>query len=98
MTEPLGFSTFTAHPRPMTKVHCTVADCAYWGSQNICQASEILITALPVRPSDEDVNHHGRDTERFAPTPADRKDGTYCFTFKETEETGERQEGISEPA
>lgn len=66
----------------MTKVHCTVADCEYWGDDNYCTASEILI-AGPGLPPSENVNHHGRGTEEHSTTPAARKDGTYCYTFEQ---------------
>jgi len=28
----------------MAKINCTVDDCVYWGSGNICKADEILVT------------------------------------------------------
>lgn len=66
----------------MTKVHCTVNDCGYWGEHNHCTANEILVVGFPIPPSDQSINHHGRGIDDHEPTPVDRKDGTYCFTFK----------------
>lgn len=66
----------------MTNVHCTVSDCHYWGDHNHCTAKEILVVGFPVPPTTAGLDHHGRGADDAPPTPVDRKDGTYCFTFE----------------
>lgn len=66
---------------PKVEVHCTVSDCDYWGHQNHCVASQILIT------TDEAANAwpdsiDSPQASTLQQTPAGTCAKTACKTFR----------------
>ncbi|HEX3047160.1 MAG TPA: DUF1540 domain-containing protein [Bacillota bacterium] len=61
----------------MPDVNCTVDNCQYWTSGNLCEAQQIVIQ------NDEDGGFSpNAKLKELAATPADSNDDTCCQTFK----------------
>ncbi len=64
----------------MANIRCTVSNCGYWGDENHCRASQILVMApsSPVQQAEE----HGVNAEQLKQTPATTDEDTLCYTFE----------------
>ena len=63
----------------MTDVKCTISNCEYWGSNNMCVANQILVAAGPP----ESQEHHSPVMqESLMETPVQDDIQTHCHTFE----------------
>ncbi len=62
----------------MPDVHCTVDNCKYWTSSNLCTADNIV-----VQNDAEGGFSPSAELNSLAATPASSKDSTCCQTFDE---------------
>lgn len=61
----------------MPDVNCTVDNCQYWTSGNLCKAQQIVIQ------NDEDGGFSpNAELKNLSATPAESNDDTCCQTFK----------------
>jgi hypothetical protein len=74
----------------MPEVRCTVSNCEYWAQQNYCSADVIQVTAGPPAGKDK----HGRGAERYAPSPVQLAEDSYCWTFEARQEAMEEEEEL----
>lgn len=66
-------------------VRCTVADCNFWGSGNVCDAREILITTEQVAQryqADVGMQQLATILEEVGETTAGTSRATSCKTFR----------------
>lgn len=66
----------------MSTIRCSVSNCHYWDNGNVCQASEILVTADSLSasaPSSLDAPQ----AQSVTGTPAENSMETCCKTFVE---------------
>ncbi|MEW6080201.1 MAG: DUF1540 domain-containing protein [Bacillota bacterium] len=59
----------------MTDVRCTVRNCAYWGTSNVCEARAIKVSTDSSRGYDMEIGELG---ERESTSSRE----TQCVTFK----------------
>ena len=70
----------------MQHIHCTVSNCHYWDSENVCLAQEILVTVDQVAadlPDRYDANNMMEVSQEVGSIPADKCESTCCKTFSE---------------
>ncbi len=63
----------------MSEVKCTISNCEYWGSENQCEAEEILVAAGPPETQE---HHSPMVAERLEQTPVQADLQTHCHTFE----------------
>jgi hypothetical protein len=63
-------------------IHCSVNNCHYWDSQNVCVASEIMVTSDDIGANKPDTYDH-QMAVKAPPTPVDACMSTCCKTFVE---------------
>ena len=63
----------------MSEVKCTISNCEYWGSNSLCQSSEILVAAGP--PESQDELEPNMSAEMNS-TPVQDDMQTHCHTFE----------------
>lgn len=71
---------------PQLTVRCTVANCHFWDSGNVCSAKEILITSDAVGSSygdHVDVQQLSSILEEVGETPTRSCVETCCKTFRQ---------------
>lgn len=61
----------------MPDVNCTVDNCKYWSSGNLCSAQQIII-----QNDEEGGFTPNAELSNLSATPADSIDETCCQTFK----------------
>lgn len=68
----------------MQHIHCTVSNCHYWDSGNVCLAKEILVTVDSVgdqHPDELDATNMMEVAKDVGSVPADSCMSTCCKTF-----------------
>lgn len=63
----------------MTEVRCTVSNCEFWGSNNLCVAQEILVAAGPPESQQQSLSMM---QESLMETPVQDDIQTHCHTFE----------------
>ena len=67
-----------------TDVHCTINNCKWWKSGNVCAATEILVTSDDIGadyPDNVDVDQVSMLAQQTGGTPAGSCMHTCCKTF-----------------
>lgn len=68
----------------MQHIHCTVSNCYYWDSGNVCLAKEIMVTVDSVGeeyPDEFDATNMMEVAKEVGSMPADSCMATCCKTF-----------------
>lgn len=63
------------------QIHCSVNNCHYWGSGNLCQANEILVTSDKVSKQKSETFAAPRNAATMSTTPVNTYMETCCKTF-----------------
>ena len=66
----------------MARINCSVSNCHYWAKNNICNASEVLITSDALGEAEPDEVDAPR-AQMMQETPVDSCMSTCCKTFAE---------------
>ncbi|HHT26179.1 MAG TPA: DUF1540 domain-containing protein [Firmicutes bacterium] len=72
-------------------VYCTVNNCHYWDTDNVCLAKEILVTVDRIGatyPESLDANNMMEVSAEIGVTPADTCMSTCCKTFYDKSKGG----------
>lgn len=77
----------------MPRIHCSVANCHYWKSGNICDASEILVTSDQIGNTMED-RIDAPQSSTINETPVMSCMETCCKTFVQSGSNISKQDGI----
>ncbi|NLJ99813.1 MAG: DUF1540 domain-containing protein [Clostridia bacterium] len=64
----------------MGNIHCTIDSCHYWGQNNLCGASEILVTSDAMAEKQPD-SVDAPKAQGLETTPANHCMETCCKTF-----------------
>jgi hypothetical protein len=67
----------------MARIHCSVANCHYWKSGNICDASEIMVTSDKTGSTMPD-SFDAPQASNASQTPVSSCMETCCKTFVQT--------------
>jgi hypothetical protein len=67
-------------PNNNQHIHCTVSNCHYWGSGNMCAANEILVTSDTVGQT-EGNSMDATQASTMSQTPVNTCSETTCKTF-----------------
>ncbi|HCD41333.1 MAG TPA: DUF1540 domain-containing protein [Firmicutes bacterium] len=62
------------------RIRCSVSNCHYWKQDNICSASQIMITSDTLAQAKPD-SFDAPQASVASPTPAGRCEETCCKTF-----------------
>jgi len=77
----------------MARIHCSVANCHYWKSGNICDASEIMVTSDSIGDSMPDA-FDALQASKAPETPVNSCMETCCKTFVEAHSHAKNVDGI----
>ncbi|BCV20735.1 DUF1540 domain-containing protein [Moorella sp. Hama-1] len=78
----------------MPKISCSVNNCHYWSSGNICDASQILVTSDSMSKS-QAQNVDAPMSGTISPTPVNSSTETCCKTFVAKGSAGKTSDGIT---
>lgn len=77
----------------MAKIHCSVNSCHYWASQNICDASEIMVTSDSFAAGAPDTIDAPKATT-VSPTPVKDCMETCCKTYVTKGDADKQRDGV----
>ncbi|MCG0276710.1 MAG: DUF1540 domain-containing protein [Thermosediminibacteraceae bacterium] len=77
----------------MARIHCSVSNCHYWRSGNICDASEIMITSDKLGNQMPD-SFDAPQASNAPQTPVSSCMETCCKTFVESENAAKNIDGV----
>lgn len=77
----------------MAHIHCSVNNCHYWKTGNLCDASEIMVTSDSIGSSMPD-SFDAPQASTAPQTPVNSCMETCCKTFVESGNTAKTQDGI----
>lgn len=77
----------------MAKIHCSVNNCNYWATNNICDASEIMVTSDSFATSAPD-SIDAPKAMTVSPTPVGTCMETCCKTYVAKGDTDKTKDGI----
>lgn len=77
----------------MARIHCSVANCHYWKTGNICDASEIMITSDSIGNTTPD-SFDATQASTAPETPVNTCMETCCKTFVELNSQYKDVDGI----
>lgn len=77
----------------MAKIHCSVNNCHYWSANNICDASEIMVTSDSLATKAPDAIDAPK-AATISPTPVNTCMETCCKTYVIKGDADKMKDGI----
>lgn len=77
----------------MARIHCSVSNCHYWKSGNVCDASEIMITSDTIGDTMGD-NFDAPKASTAPQTPVASCMETCCKTFVASDNAAKNADGV----
>ncbi len=78
----------------MQSIRCSVNNCHYWKSSNICDADQIIVTSDSLGAAEPD-SLDAPDYRQFQATPVKNCMQTCCKTFVEKGSGKEKADGVT---
>mgnify|MGYP000008250417 CR=1 FL=1 len=77
----------------MPNIHCSVSNCHYWGSGNMCNASEIMVTSDRIGANMPN-SYDAPQASTAQPTPVNSAMETCCKTFVPKNSADVKNDGV----